>query len=66
MTILVTYEPFVDQAIDLFTQHLASISEAGAAVDIGHWLQCYAFDVIGLITYGERLGFLNLASDITA
>lgn len=31
---------------------------------MGHWFQCYAFDVIGLITYGRRLGFLDRGADI--
>jgi cytochrome P450 len=35
-----------------------------ASIDMGHWFQCYAFDVIGLITYGRRLGFLDRGSDI--
>ncbi|KAJ8129015.1 hypothetical protein O1611_g4615 [Lasiodiplodia mahajangana] len=40
------------------------MSAAGTPVDMGHWLQCYAFDVIGEITYGRRIGFLNLGVDI--
>jgi cytochrome P450 len=64
MTSLVTYEPYVDQCTELFSKHLARMSEAGEAVDMGHWFQCYAFDVIGLITYGRRLGFLDRGADI--
>lgn len=65
MTSLVTYEPFVDQASDLFTRRLDEMANAEtAAVDMGHWFQCYAFDVIGLITYGRRLGFLDRGADI--
>ncbi|KAB5550751.1 cytochrome P450 [Coniochaeta sp. 2T2.1] len=65
MTSLVTYEPFVDQASDLFLQRLNELANAGGApIDMGHWFQCYAFDVIGLITYGRRLGFLDRGADI--
>lgn len=63
MTSLVTYEPFVDQALDLFSQRLDEMTSA-ASIDMGHWFQCYAFDVIGLITYGKRLGFLDRGADI--
>lgn len=63
MTSLVTYEPFVDQASDLFCQRLSEMANT-ASVDMGHWFQCYAFDVIGLITYGKRLGFLDRGADI--
>jgi len=31
---------------------------------MGHWFQCYAFDVIGLITYSKRLGFLDRGEDV--
>lgn len=29
-----------------------------------HWFQCYAFHVIGMITYGKRLGFLDKGEDV--
>ncbi|KAI0450404.1 cytochrome P450 [Xylaria acuta] len=64
MTSLVSYEPYVDHCADIFEQRLSEISEAGTAVDMGHWLQCYAFDVIGEITYGKRIGFLDQGADI--
>lgn len=65
MTSLVSYEPYVDQCADLFSRRLAEMSDdAGGAVDMGHWMQCYAFDVIGQITYGERIGFLDRGEDI--
>ncbi|KUI73865.1 Pisatin demethylase [Cytospora mali] len=31
---------------------------------MGHWFQCYAFDVIACITYGTRFGFLDDGHDI--
>ncbi|KAI1424805.1 cytochrome P450 [Xylaria sp. FL1777] len=64
MTSLVSYEPYVNQCADIFSQRLSEMSQAGVAVDMGHWLQCYAFDVIGHITYGERIGFLDRGADI--
>jgi cytochrome P450 len=64
MSSLVHYEPYVDECADLFSQRLLEISEAGIAIDMAHWFQCYAFDVIGQITYAERLGFLDKGEDI--
>ncbi|KAJ4005613.1 hypothetical protein NW752_002448 [Fusarium irregulare] len=66
MSSLVHYEPFVDECADLFTQRLSEMSTSGSSlpVDMRHWFQCYAFDVIGLITYAERLGFLDRGDDI--
>lgn len=64
MTALVTYEPYVDDCAGLFVQRLTELSNASMSVNMGHWFQCYAFDVIGLITYSKRLGFLDRGEDI--
>ena len=64
MSSLVGYEPYVDECTDLFSQRLEEGADAGKFVDMGHWFQCYAFDVIGLITYSKRLGFLDSGNDI--
>ncbi|KAF7553472.1 hypothetical protein G7Z17_g3598 [Cylindrodendrum hubeiense] len=67
MSSLVHYEHYVDECADLFSQKLSEMSGGGAAaepVDMGHWFQCYAFDVIGMITYSKRLGFLDQGRDI--
>jgi hypothetical protein len=56
MSSLVNYEPFVDHCAELFMTHLNEFSDNGATFNLGHWFQCYAFDVIGNITFGERFG----------
>ncbi|KAI0401531.1 cytochrome P450 [Xylaria palmicola] len=65
MTSLVSYEPYVDACGAVLARRLEEMSGAGAPVDMGHWLQCYAFDVIGQITYGgRRIGFLDRGEDV--
>lgn len=67
---LVLYEDFINEYADLFDQQLREMAErpgstkAKSLVDIGHWFQYYAFDVISMITYSERLGLLNYSTDI--
>ncbi|KIW06554.1 uncharacterized protein PV09_02984 [Verruconis gallopava] len=61
---LVNYEPFVDRCADIFIQRLTEFAYSGASFDMGHWFQCYAFDVIACITYGDRFGFLDEGKDI--
>ena len=65
MSSLVTYESYVDECADLFSQRLEEVASAGVFTDMAHWLQCYAFDVIGLITYSKRLGFLDAGDDVS-
>ncbi|KAF7526024.1 hypothetical protein G7054_g10901 [Neopestalotiopsis clavispora] len=64
MTSLVSFEPYVDECADIFEQRLTEVAGTAVPIDFGHWLQCYAFDVIGDITFGERFGFLDSGRDI--
>jgi len=64
MSSLVTYEPYVDDCARIFCRRLDEMSKAGVALDMGHWFQCYAFDVIGEITLSERFGFLDAGVDV--
>ncbi|KUJ08628.1 cytochrome P450 [Mollisia scopiformis] len=63
MSALITYEPFVNNCSALFTSRLHSLALTSQVIDLQHWLQCYAFDVIGEITFGSRFGFLDLGED---
>ncbi|KAI2621967.1 cytochrome P450 [Hypomontagnella submonticulosa] len=65
MSALVQYEPFVDNTTKLFlkqTERLFAGNPDGC--DFTQWLQFYAFDVIGEITYNKRHGFVEKNEDI--
>ncbi|KAH8203647.1 hypothetical protein TruAng_002177 [Truncatella angustata] len=65
MSALVQYEPFVDNTTKLFldqTEKLFANNIDGC--DFTRWLQFYAFDVIGEITYSKRHGFVEKNEDI--
>ncbi|KAI1106570.1 cytochrome P450 [Jackrogersella minutella] len=65
MSALVGYEPFVDNTTKLFlkqTERLFAGNPEGC--NFTQWLQFYAFDVIGEITYGKRHGFVEKNEDI--
>lgn len=64
MTSLVNYEPFVDNCADLFIDQLSNFAKNGNVFDLSHWFQCYSFDVIGELTFGERFGFLDSGEDL--
>ncbi|UPK97402.1 hypothetical protein LCI18_008337 [Fusarium solani-melongenae] len=64
MTSLVQVEPFVDECTALLIQKMDEFASSGASVDIAHWMQCFAFDVIGKMTVGERFGFLDSGEDV--
>jgi hypothetical protein len=50
MTSLVSYEPYVDHCIELLKSHFEVFASSNSVIDLAHWLQCYAFDVVSVIT----------------
>lgn len=64
LTSLVHYEPYVNECLELFDQRMKEIANAGQTVNMAHWVQCYAFDVIAGLTYSKRFGFLDAGIDV--
>ncbi|KAJ5682896.1 hypothetical protein N7462_006061 [Penicillium macrosclerotiorum] len=65
MSALVQYEPFVDNTTKLFLQQTNDIYVNNPnGCDFPRWLQFYAFDTIGEITYSKRHGFIEKNEDI--
>ncbi|CAK7224304.1 hypothetical protein SEUCBS140593_005529 [Sporothrix eucalyptigena] len=68
MSTLVQFEPFVDSTSMAFLaqlkQRFADRTDASGVCDFGTWLQFYAFDVIGELTYSKRLGFVDRGEDV--
>jgi hypothetical protein len=65
MTTLVQYEPFVDSTTELFLSQTDKLyAQTGKSCDFSKWLQFYAFDVIGEMTYSKRHGFVEEDKDI--
>ncbi|KAK6532617.1 hypothetical protein TWF281_006799 [Arthrobotrys megalospora] len=62
MTTIVEYEPFVDDTTTLFLKKLEELS--GQTIDFAVWLQYYAFDVIGEMTFSKKFGFLEKGEDV--
>lgn len=73
---LLTFEPLVDSTILAFLGELEGRFVRGLAgddreergekgiCDFGTWLQYFAFDVIGELTFSKRLGFLDRGEDV--
>lgn len=53
-------ERYLDQCSDLFVHQLREhANKTEAVIDLGKWLQMYAFDVIGELYFGKAFGFLE-------
>jgi hypothetical protein len=65
MSALVQYEPFVDNTTKLFLKQTEKLFvNKSEPCDFTQWLQFYAFDVIGEITYSKRHGFIEHNKDV--
>jgi hypothetical protein len=65
LTILLPFEPFVDEILEVvFKQLDERYVKSQATFDLGDWLQYFAFDVMGTMTFSERYGFLETGADV--
>ncbi|KAI4210385.1 MAG: hypothetical protein LQ351_006752 [Letrouitia transgressa] len=65
MGALIQYERFVDETTEIFLdQTEALFSSTKTVCNFAEWLQWYAFDVIGAITYSKPHGFVAQARDV--
>jgi hypothetical protein len=62
MTSIRNLEYLVDTCSQIFTD--AMIDMQGQTVDLGAWVQWYAFDVIGAISFSKRFGFMENRKDV--
>ncbi|KAH6988450.1 cytochrome P450 [Ilyonectria destructans] len=62
MTNIRNFEPYADECTGIFMDAMRDLE--GQAVDFAQWLQWYAFDVIGSITFQRRFGFMEQRQDI--
>lgn len=52
MSSLVSYEPYVDHCIELFHGQLEKFASADLVINLGNWMQYFAFDAVSMITVG--------------
>lgn len=62
MSSIKSLEPFADECTKIFVDAMKDLE--GQRVDLGAWLQWYAFDVIGAITFQRRFGFMEKREDV--
>ncbi|KAI4732129.1 benzoate 4-monooxygenase cytochrome-like protein P450 [Aureobasidium sp. EXF-10728] len=66
LTTLLDYEPLVDSCTSYFLQRTQDLfADTGKTCDLSMWMQYFAFDVIGEITWSKRLGFVQHNKDVS-
>lgn len=65
MNSLMEFEPLVNEVLELFLHRTEELFvQTNKACDFARWLQYFAFDVVGQITYSRRHGFIEKNEDI--
>ncbi|KAL9082306.1 MAG: hypothetical protein Q9165_008918 [Trypethelium subeluteriae] len=60
-----TFEGLVDDVLECLSEKFDSrFAVNGEVFDLGQWLQYFAFDVMGTMTFSKRYGFLDEGKDI--
>ena len=61
---LLQSEEAIDSCSTMFMSCLSEFASRQESVDLGAWLQYYAFDVVGELNFASKLGFLEQGMDV--
>lgn len=64
LTTLLSNEQAVDSCTQLLISQLTGYADGNTLVDFGEWIQFYTFDTVGELTFGSKLGFLDVGADV--
>ena len=56
---LLQSEKAIDSCVELFMHRLGDFASRAESVDLGVWLEYFASDVVGEVTFAKKLGFLE-------
>ncbi|KAI1159581.1 putative benzoate 4-monooxygenase cytochrome P450 [Nemania serpens] len=60
-----SFEPLVDEVLECIRENLdRRFVETSEICNLGQWLQYFAFDVMGTLTFSKRYGFLDTGGDV--
>ncbi|KAL6170579.1 hypothetical protein ACJQWK_03555 [Exserohilum turcicum] len=57
-------EAAIDQATTLLVERLRELIAKKEDVNLGHWIELYAYDVIGSVLFGRAYGFLESGTNV--
>ena len=60
---LLQSEAAIDSCVTLFMDRLKDFAVKEEPVDLGAWLQYYAIDAVGEVTFASKLGYLEKGKD---
>ena len=64
MNAVTELDVFVQRPTDRLLQRMGDFAETGKPMNFSDWLQWYAFDVIGEVSFSKQFGFLDQGKDV--
>lgn len=64
MSAILKFETYIQSCLDLMFVRLRKHSESGNTVNMSDWTNALAFDVVGELAYGSKLGHLETETDV--
>ncbi|GAP85089.2 putative cytochrome P450 family protein [Rosellinia necatrix] len=57
------FEPLINELTETLLEKLDNFATSSQTIDLGFWIQLYAFDVIGVVSFSKPFGFVSSGSD---
>lgn len=64
MSSILESEPYINDCTELFVTKLEGMADGKTSIDLGRYLQLYAFDVIGELYFGFKFGLIEAGKDL--
>lgn len=63
-TNVLKYEPYMQDCFDLCMKKFHKYADGRTAIDMSEWTHALAFDIVGELCYGKKLGHLEAEMDV--
>ncbi|KAH6670576.1 cytochrome P450 [Halenospora varia] len=64
MTSILAMEPYIQEVADKTWAKLRGFADSGQIIDFGEWIPYFAFDVVGQLSLGGEIGFVERGEDV--
>lgn len=63
MTSVMKNESAIDDCLNWFIKRVGEYADSGKVMDLGHWIEMYTYDVVGVVFFGKPFGMLEKGYD---
>lgn len=63
MTSILKNESTIDNCLNWFVRRIGEYADSGRVMDLGHWVEMYTYDVVGVVFFGKTFDMLEKGYD---